>query len=571
MNASLLKRAYLRGIACLFLFSPILSATPNRPNIILINIDNHDKGSLSYFGNTFIETPNIDRLFEQGTRLQNFRTAGRCTSSRSALMTGQYHARNGALGTGGAWGQMKDGVRTMAHVFKDGGYNTAMFGKWHLGDSHGQRPEDRGFEEVVSFENGAYLRGAIVRQGYNSSRRTGEAHRFNHNGTYQVYEGFRTDVWFREANKFLDGRKACSKPFFIYLATVTAHAPNFGPKDLQAYYKKKYEREEFQWLRERFLESLKRKGIKNQKDTSHPYDHAAEMANLDQNVGRLVAKLKETDLWENTIIVYMSDGLGGSSASIKKPHPLSNNPTTILWPGQTQGRDLEKPLVANIDILPTFAEICGILLPDEYANTLDGQSFASLLAVNSATPWKPRPYIYDHQSGYGKDGIQGQMAIRPYSSASVTLPNGESISWRGGKLKGKGNPDDIKAAKEAYESWLKSVLKDFPLGAYMHTHTDGRPIFLRSYPITDGPGEDGLQQYLFLYFKESGTYTLDTNVSDYFGADYEEGKPTPATFTLFRKKTENRLPLGFDDKLKAYRVLPETLKAAFSKAATTQV
>ena len=79
-----------------------------RPNVILINIDNHDKWSLGYFGNRFIETPNIDRLFRGGIRFSNFLTAGRCTSSRSALMTGRYHARNGALGTGGSWGQTRD-------------------------------------------------------------------------------------------------------------------------------------------------------------------------------------------------------------------------------------------------------------------------------------------------------------------------------------------------------------------------------------------------------------------------------------------------------------------------------
>ena len=86
-------------------------------------------------------------------------------------MTGRYHARNGALGTGGAWGQTKEDVTTVAHVFAKGGYQTAMFGKWHMGDTYPLRPEDRGFQEVVSCENGSTLTKLVDKKGYRNKGR----------------------------------------------------------------------------------------------------------------------------------------------------------------------------------------------------------------------------------------------------------------------------------------------------------------------------------------------------------------------------------------------------------------
>ena len=106
----------------LVLFDAMGAQAADKPNVIIVNVDNHDKWSLGCFGNRFIETPNIDQLFREGVRFDNFITAGRCTSSRSALLTGRYHARNGALGTGSAWGQTREGVPTIGNVFNSGGY-----------------------------------------------------------------------------------------------------------------------------------------------------------------------------------------------------------------------------------------------------------------------------------------------------------------------------------------------------------------------------------------------------------------------------------------------------------------
>jgi arylsulfatase A-like enzyme len=554
-----------------FLFAILATrATPvSRPNVIIINIDNHDKAALGYFGNTFIETPNIDKLFERGFRMQNFHTAGRCTSSRSALVTGRYHARNGAMGTGNAYGQTVDGVRTFAHVFKDAGYQTSMFGKWHMGDSHGLRPEDRGFDEVCSFENGAYLSGAVVRLGYNGTSRTAEAHRFNHNGTYEVYEGFRTDVWFREAMRYIEFQRDTGNPFIMYLATITAHGPHFGPEDLQAYYKGKYETEAFKWLRERFAADVATKGVKGHNGVqSFPYDHAADIASLDRNIGHLMTKLEALDLLKNTILVYMSDGDGSGPGDAAKEqmhsNELSGNPAVVVFPEQTEGKDIVGPAVANIDILPTFADICGIELSDEYKKTIDGQSFASLLDVENAEPWIDRFYINDHQSTGDREGVYRQMALKPLNVTTVILPNGKEVSWVSGKVKrNNGGPETIESAKKAYKKWFERVLEEFPLGAFIKTHNDDKPVFLRSYSIVDGPGGEGLQMYFMLDVQEDGTYEFDTNVSDYYGAEYSAGKSVSGKIKVFRKIVEGHLPVGLEEKRQVYRVLPETLAKSF--------
>ncbi len=165
-------------------------------------------------------------------------------------MTGRYHARNGSMGTGSAWGQMVEEITTLGHVLSGNGYQTAHFGKWHMGDTYPLRPEDRGFQESLSIHNGETLRSVVVKPGYNSSDRAADAYRFRHNGEWKVYDGFRTDTWFTELNRYLSEIRDKSKPFFVYLATVTAHGPHFGPKDLRDKYKAKYELLEWTHLRE---------------------------------------------------------------------------------------------------------------------------------------------------------------------------------------------------------------------------------------------------------------------------------------------------------------------------------
>ncbi len=561
------------AIAVFVLLWPTAVGAAEKPNVILLNVDNHDKWSLGCFGNRFIETPNIDRLFREGVRFDSFYTSGRCTSSRSALMTGRYHARNGALGTGSAWGQTRERVPTIGHVFQRGGYQTAMFGKWHCGDMYPLRPEDRGFDEVVTVHNGSMLHHVMVKKGYDDSPRTGAAFRFRHNGAWKVFEGWRTDIWFDELDRWLSKDRDANKPFFVYLATVTAHGPHRGPEDLRDAYKAKYQRPEWLPLRQRFEAAEKSKRADGRKTQAHPYDHAADIAGLDRNVGRMMAMLKRLGLRENTIVVYMSDGSGSGPASAPKSKQSrefgpSANPMMVRWSKlNVKPGTIRSELVANIDVMATLADLCGIeLAPGEKAST-DGRSFASLLGVGGTTPWKARSYVRDHQStGLKEAAAKDVMMIRPLSCTTVSLPDGKEVSWRGGKTHGSVAPETVAAAKAVYDQWLRHVIADFPIGAFGAVGPDTPVVYLDGYPIPGGPASAGRSNYFLLEVLADGRWRVDSNTAERYGAVAGKEKTASAgRLRAFRQQMPDPLPVGYDEVLDGYRVLPKTLAKAFTE------
>lgn len=567
------RRTSTRSLMLLTMAFPLTAAlaadspAEARPNVILINVDNHEKGELGYYGNRFIETPNVDRLFHEGVRFENYHISGRCTSSRSALMTGRYHARNGALGTGAAWESTREGLTTLAHVFSRGGYRTAMFGKWHMGDTRPLRPEDRGFEEVVTIHNGSTLGKVVVKPGYNDSPRTAAAYRFRHNGQWKVYEGFRTDIWFRELVRYLQKTRENDRPFFVYLATVTAHGPHYGPADLREKYRRKIQLPRWSDLGKR---SASRSGGK-----TGPVDHAADIGGLDRNIGRLMETLDKLKLSDNTVIVYMSDGAGGGAASVPKSQwPEASRalgtPMVIRWPKAAAKRMPERSeLVANIDLLPTLAGICGIPLGAKLQADIDGQSFASLLGLPGAGPWRPRTYVADHQSRGGKDDLgpenRRMMLFRPLAATRVFLPDGGQVGWRAGEVSDRNVPPEVvKQARAAYEKWRLHVLKDFPLGAFALVDGPNAPVYLDAYPIPDGPAGAGTKGYFLLDVAKDGSYRISSDTSDRYGGRAGPAETSiPATLWLSRKSKPGPLPVGFDEKLNGYRVLPATLREYF--------
>jgi len=565
-----MRNALIAGLLATLTGSLMAQAATERPNVILINVDNHIKGDLGYYGNRFIETPNIDRLFKEGVRFENYWTAGRCTSSRSALLTGRYHARNGALGTAGPWGQTREGVTTLGHVFSQAGYRTAMFGKWHVGDTYPLRPEDRGFDEVVTIHNGNKLDRVLVKPGYNDSARTGEAFRFRHNGVWQVYEGFRTDIWFNELSRYLTSTREDKRPFFVYLATITSHGPQYGPKDLRDKYLRKYQLPEWSGLRQR----AEAKGG----GTGTAFDHAADIGNLDRNVGKLLDTLNTLDMLDDTVIIYMSDGSGGGKASVSKdkwPEGTRQSafPCVIRWHGiSADAIAARHEQVANIDILPTLADICGITLKPALLDDVDGQSFASLIGSPTAKPWQPRTYIADHQSKCGKDdlkdlpgGAYRMMLFRPFALSRVYLPDGQQVVWRAQKLSSHDVPSDVvDKAKAAYKKWQRSILEDFPLGAFASVGAADVPVYMDAYPIPDGPAGPGIKGYFLLDVAADGAYVISVDASGRYGGKPEaRTKMGSATLSLSFKTKPGKLPVGFDAKLNGYRVLPATLKEYF--------
>ena len=206
--------------------APISPETAIRPNVVLIITDDQGYGDFSCHGNPVLKTPHLDRLSRQSVRLTNFHVDPTCSPTRVALMTGRYSTRTGVWHTVMGRHMPRPDEVMMPGVFADNGYRTAVFGKWHLGDSYPYRPQDRGFHEVLVHGGGGV--GQIPDYWGNDYFDD----TFFRNGQPQRFEGYCTDVFFREAERFITDNR--QQPFFVYLSTNAPHGPYRVPSPLRA-------------------------------------------------------------------------------------------------------------------------------------------------------------------------------------------------------------------------------------------------------------------------------------------------------------------------------------------------
>lgn len=333
-----------------------------KPNVVLVITDDQGYGDLGCTGNPWIRTPNLDRFHGDSLRLADFHAHPLCTPTRGALMTGRRPIRNGAWAT--CWGRsiLRATETTLADVFAANGYRTALFGKWHLGDNTPYRPFERGFQHVVAHKGGGV--GQLPDfWGNNYFDDT-----YFHNGRPRGHEGYCTDVWFREAERFIE--EAGDDPFFAVISTNAPHAPYFVADRYADPYRDKPE-----------IPSPEFYGM---------------IANIDENFGRLEARLREWKLADDTILIFMTDngssggcelkdgfcvrgynaGMRGKKASYYEGgHRV---PFFVRWPAGNLGggRDVAD-LCLDIDLLPSLADLCGLSFSRPLE--LDGVSFANRL------------------------------------------------------------------------------------------------------------------------------------------------------------------------------------------------
>jgi len=335
----------------------------SRPNVILVMTDDQGYGDLACHGNPVIKTPSLDKLHADCVRLTDFHVSPCCTPTRASLMTGKDAVRTGAWGT--TWGRSlprRDDMM-MADIFRAAGYRTGFFGKWHLGDNYPFRPEDRGFQEVVRHGGG----GVGQTPDYWGNDYFDDT--YYHNGKPEEYTGYCTDVWFDNAIRFIEQNG--DRPFFCYLPTNAPH----GPYLVAEKYSKPY--------------------AGNPKVPNAAF--YGMIANIDENMGRLIARLKSLGLEDNTILIFMTDN--GTAAGIKRGKGYNSGmrgakgsnydgghrvPCFIRWPrkGLRGGRNIGE-LTAHIDLLPTLIELCSLEVPAWTA--FDGVSLASLVTGQSQT------------------------------------------------------------------------------------------------------------------------------------------------------------------------------------------
>lgn len=342
---------------------------PYRPNIVLILADDQGYGDLGCHGNPVLKTPHLDRLYRQSVRLTNFHVDPTCSPTRSALMTGRYSTRVGVWHTVMGRSMPRADERMMPQAFADSGYATAMFGKWHLGDSFPFRPQDRGFQETLVLGGGGV--GQIPDYWGNDYFDD----TYYHNGRPEKYSGYCTDVFFRQALGFIESHR--EQPFFVYLATNAPHAPYRVADEWAAPYRSQVGKD---------AELAKFYGM---------------IANIDDNVGRLRNKLAELGLADDTLFVYMTDNgtargatfsdyrgndgqlSSGFNAGMRgvKGSPYEGGhrvPCFWHWPAGklSGGRDVDV-LTAHFDLLPTLIDLCDLKPAADVK--FDGHSLRGLL------------------------------------------------------------------------------------------------------------------------------------------------------------------------------------------------
>jgi len=327
------------------------SSPKKKPNFVFIFIDDMGYKDLGFMGSRYYETPNIDKLAGEGVVFTNaYSNAPNCAPTRACLMSGQYTPRHGIYTVGTSErGQSKlrkliptpnktnldSKVVTIPESLKPAGYTSACIGKWHLGSKSPYRPVDRGFDVVFERNHGGH---------------------FNKEGEYL------TDRLTDEAIKFIEANKA--GPFFLYLPHHAVHTP------IQA--------------KERLIEKYKKK---EPTDAHNNPTYAAMIESVDESVGRLMAKLDELGLRDNTVVFFFSDNGGYANATSMVPLRGSKGmlyeggirvPMIVRWPGKVKpGGVCEEPVI-GIDFYPTMLEIAGARQPS--GHVLDGLSIVPLLS-----------------------------------------------------------------------------------------------------------------------------------------------------------------------------------------------
>ncbi|NBV79728.1 MAG: arylsulfatase, partial [Verrucomicrobia bacterium] len=267
-----------------------LLAAPTKPNILFILTDDQGYGDLSAHGNPVLKTPNIDKLRAESVRFVDFQVSPTCAPTRSALLTGRHEFKNGVTHTILERERLALGAATLAEQFQKAGYRTGIFGKWHLGDEPQYQPNKRGFDEV--FIHGA----GGIGQSYPGScgdvpKNSYYGPTILHNGKFVKTAGYCTDEFFAQATRWIEGEAAAKRPFLAWIATNAPHAPyNAKPEDAALY---------------------EGKGLG--KDTENFF---GMIHNIDQNVGRILARLEALGLAQDTLVVFMNDNGGTAGTKV---------------------------------------------------------------------------------------------------------------------------------------------------------------------------------------------------------------------------------------------------------------
>jgi arylsulfatase A-like enzyme len=363
---------------------------PERPNILVILTDDQGRGDYSAFGTKDIRTPAMDRLFREGLSFTNFyANSCVCSPSRAALLTGCHPDRVGVPGVireetpDDSWGWLAPHATLLPQVLKAAGYHSALIGKWHLGLSSPNTPNERGFDFFHGFlgdmMDDYYTH---LRHGYNFMRRDQEV---------VEPQGHATDIFTGWACDYLEARAKESTPFFLYLAYNAPHDPIQPPPEWLAKVKQ----------REPGLSEKRARLV-------------ALIEHLDDGMGRVLATLDRTGLAANTLVIFTSDN-GGVVANEANNGPWRSGkehmyegglrvPGAARWPGHVAPGSTSERITLTMDIFAAACEAAGVAPPEQ----LDARSFLPALRGEPEPGAAPDFYFVRREGGptYGGKTIE---------------------------------------------------------------------------------------------------------------------------------------------------------------------
>jgi arylsulfatase A-like enzyme len=494
------------------------SYAQKKPNVIVILADDLGYSDLGCYGSE-IPTPNLDKLAQNGVRLTSFYNTARCCPTRAALLTGVYSHQAGighmmedkGVDHPAYRAQLNNTSVTIAEVMKSAGYFTAMTGKWHVGQPHGTVPWKRGFDRSLNAPAGGFYYGA----GQNAKLFL-DGQELANDSDKLPKDWYTTDLWTDFGLRFIDQGIAEKKPFMLYLAHNAPHFPLQAPQEDIDKFKGKYLKGWEKVRQERYEKQIKLGLIDpswklppinpnvpkweslSQAD-KEKYDHmmaiyAAVIYRLDKSIGDLVAGLKKRGVFDNTVILFVSDNGGNAEPGIEgkfegdipgspksavfigqgwaeaactpfwayKHHTHEggiSSPGIISWPAgipASRNGKFEKQPAHIIDIMATLVDLGGATYP----TTFNGQKIQPLegTSLRPAFTGKPlnrkNPIFWEHEGNRAiRDGKWKLVAERPekWQLYDIEKDRTELVD-----LSAK-YPEVVKELEAKYAAWYKRV------------------------------------------------------------------------------------------------------------------
>lgn len=466
-----------------------LGAETRKPNVVVILSDDQAWGDLSVTGNKNLSTPNIDSLARDGAMFDRFFVCPVCSPTRAEFLTGRYHSRGGVRGVSEGLERLNLDERTIADTFKANGYATGAFGKWHNGSQAPYHPNSRGFEEYYGMTAGHW-------PNYFDTI-------LDHNGSFTKGKGYVVDDLTDHAMTFMEKNK--TKPFFCYLPYNSPHSPMQVPD--------KY------WEKFSHMDPVMKNADPAQEDLGMTRAALAMCENIDWNVGRVLKKLDDLKLANDTIVLYFSDngpasarwngGMRGRKGSTDEGGIRS--PLMIRWPGHIAGGTKVTQIAGAIDLLPTLANLAGI--PLDSKKPLDGKVLTPLLTGKAPATWPDRMIFSTNNKKVSVRTQQYRLDDQGRLYDMVADPS---------------QTRDVSGAEAAVASKLKKAVAEWSAEVFPFVGPEDRPFPVGYSKLTWLPARDGRAAGGVARSNKYPNSTFFTNWTSKEGEmswDVEVGKP----------------------------------------------